>query len=305
MWLVIFVVTVAGVLRIRALRVRVLDGLDELAGRFQAELGPMTPAQLVKRGVKAAERGATNTPTCLVFPNVIDIGVAARDKKSWGPLSDNLPSQVIEAMAARAEDADLAFAGNAAPRVSIHEDPLARSHRPRIKTSLERVAAPSTPNPGNGSAGGRTPPMRRTAQRNGHSGRSTTYSGRPTAYSPADHSTAVRGLDSEPTRRVCVLLFEDRGRAVLEVHCQEGTHCGGRHKRCDIRLDNETVSDFHFEVHVFRDEVRIRDLDSTNGTRVNGKSAKAPIALHDGDIVQLSGEVTMRVLRGSERRKAA
>jgi hypothetical protein len=287
------VVVAGALLRIRALRVRVYERLDHFAGRLQSKLGPMTPAQLVKRAVRAAERAATSTHTGMVFPNVFDVGVAARDLNSWGPLGDNLDAQVVEALAARAEDNDFAFAGNAPPKVTIRLDPNARSHRPRFNASLERLPAAAKPGAARSSVGRPTPPMRES------------HAGRPTSYSPSDRVTALRGLDWQPTRRMCVLEFLDRGRTFLEAQCQEGTHCGGRHQRCEIRLDHPTVSEFHFELAVSRHEVCIRDLDSTNGTMVKGKLADRPIVLRDGDVVKLSGEVTMRVVRGAQERRAA
>jgi DNA-binding NtrC family response regulator len=44
----------------------------------------------------------------------------------------------------------------------------------------------------------------------------------------------------------------------------------GADRRCDLVLDDEAVSRRHAELHLDADGVRLRDLDSTNGTTFNG-----------------------------------
>lgn len=45
----------------------------------------------------------------------------------------------------------------------------------------------------------------------------------------------------------------------------------GRYHRCDVRLDSHRVSRHHCCLSPEGDEVAVRDLDSTNGTYVNGR----------------------------------
>ena len=49
----------------------------------------------------------------------------------------------------------------------------------------------------------------------------------------------------------------------------------GRDPRCDSRLDSTRVSRFHCCVARIEDGVLVRDLGSTNGTRINGRSVKS------------------------------
>jgi two-component system, NtrC family, response regulator GlrR len=44
----------------------------------------------------------------------------------------------------------------------------------------------------------------------------------------------------------------------------------GTHRTCDLVLDDESVSRFHCEIEVDGGRARVRDLDSTNGTFVDG-----------------------------------
>jgi pSer/pThr/pTyr-binding forkhead associated (FHA) protein len=45
----------------------------------------------------------------------------------------------------------------------------------------------------------------------------------------------------------------------------------GRHPQCDVRLDSPRVSSRHCIISVEGGEVVVRDLGSTNGTRINGR----------------------------------
>jgi pSer/pThr/pTyr-binding forkhead associated (FHA) protein len=44
----------------------------------------------------------------------------------------------------------------------------------------------------------------------------------------------------------------------------------GRHPNVDIRLDDESVSDFHCEIDGIRGVLWVRDVGSVHGTFVNG-----------------------------------
>ncbi len=62
----------------------------------------------------------------------------------------------------------------------------------------------------------------------------------------------------------------------------------GRHSSCDIVLPDRRVSRFH--ARLVRKEHRyfIEDLDSKNGTFVNGEPVEAPTPLNDGDEISIA-----------------
>jgi len=60
----------------------------------------------------------------------------------------------------------------------------------------------------------------------------------------------------------------------------------GRDPKCDIFLDDVTVSRKHAEVTV-GDEVTLADLGSLNGTYVNRRRIDTAEALLDGDEIQI------------------
>ena len=66
----------------------------------------------------------------------------------------------------------------------------------------------------------------------------------------------------------------------------------GTHESCDVVLGDRTVSRFHCEITVREGRARVRDLDSKNGTLVDGVSVLESF-LHDGARLTL-GQTTMR-----------
>ena len=67
----------------------------------------------------------------------------------------------------------------------------------------------------------------------------------------------------------------------------------GRSSECDVLIDDDAVSRRHAEIAVRAGECRIRDLDSCNGTLLNGRLIEQA-NLRRGDILVV-GETTMRV----------
>jgi pSer/pThr/pTyr-binding forkhead associated (FHA) protein len=63
---------------------------------------------------------------------------------------------------------------------------------------------------------------------------------------------------------------------------------------CEIVLDDELVSRCHAAVRITAGGLEIQDLDSHNGTFVNGERLGGPRALEAGDTVEI-GDVRLRV----------
>ena len=75
---------------------------------------------------------------------------------------------------------------------------------------------------------------------------------------------------------------------------EKGRWLLGRGSDSDIRFaDDDSVSRCHAEIAVRAGECRIRDLDSCNGTLLNGRSIEQA-CLRRGDVLVL-GETTVRV----------
>jgi hypothetical protein len=61
----------------------------------------------------------------------------------------------------------------------------------------------------------------------------------------------------------------------------------GRHPSCDLLIESGRVSQFHCCLSLFTGEVMVRDLASTNGTRINGHRVHAG-RLRDGDELSIA-----------------
>jgi DNA-binding winged helix-turn-helix (wHTH) protein len=76
----------------------------------------------------------------------------------------------------------------------------------------------------------------------------------------------------------------------------EGPNLVGRDRDCAVRIDSATISRRHARIVVAGTESTLEDLDSKNGTFVNGQRVDHAVVLKDNDAIQLgSVAVTYRV----------
>ena len=71
----------------------------------------------------------------------------------------------------------------------------------------------------------------------------------------------------------------------------DGEHIAGRDAECSLVIDGTTVSRRHARITVADEAATIEDLDSTNGTYVNGTRITAPTRLAHGDELSLGSEM--------------
>jgi pSer/pThr/pTyr-binding forkhead associated (FHA) protein len=77
----------------------------------------------------------------------------------------------------------------------------------------------------------------------------------------------------------------------------------GKHRELtDFCVREETVSRMHARIDLEQDRYSVTDLNSTNGTRVNGRmlAANETTELADGDFLEL-GDTGYRVRYGNRR----
>ena len=79
----------------------------------------------------------------------------------------------------------------------------------------------------------------------------------------------------------------------------EGETTVGRHNSCAIRIKSSQVSRRHCEISQKNGKLVVRDLNSSNGTMVNGKRIKDISILQDGDELTIGG-VVLRIVRIAE-----
>lgn len=72
----------------------------------------------------------------------------------------------------------------------------------------------------------------------------------------------------------------------------EGPNLVGRDHDCVVRLDSATVSRRHARIVVAGGQATVEDLDSKNGTQLNGRGFEQAARLKDGDQIQV-GSIAM------------
>jgi DNA-binding winged helix-turn-helix (wHTH) protein len=72
----------------------------------------------------------------------------------------------------------------------------------------------------------------------------------------------------------------------------EGPNLVGRDRDCAVRVNSANVSRRHAQIVVTGGEATVEDLGSKNGTHVNGRRVKRPVALKESDRIRF-GSVTM------------
>jgi pSer/pThr/pTyr-binding forkhead associated (FHA) protein len=76
----------------------------------------------------------------------------------------------------------------------------------------------------------------------------------------------------------------------------------GRDRDCQLRLRNPLVSRHHAEIWIAGEDVYLRDLNSSNGTYLNGPRVTQEMLLEDGDTVLVGPvEVTVSIQSASVR----
>jgi len=86
----------------------------------------------------------------------------------------------------------------------------------------------------------------------------------------------------------------------------------GRDEKCDVEIPDRQVSRHHASITVEDDSYVLRDLNSKNGTFLNGQELDGPRTLRDGDEIQIAycckltfvgADATAPVLRGEAGEK--
>ena len=74
----------------------------------------------------------------------------------------------------------------------------------------------------------------------------------------------------------------------------------GRGTSADLVLPDEAVSREHATIRADGETVVVEDLDSSNGTFVNGERISSAVRLEDGDCVQIGGSELEVVVGGDD-----
>jgi DNA-binding winged helix-turn-helix (wHTH) protein len=105
-------------------------------------------------------------------------------------------------------------------------------------------------------------------------------------------------VTSQPSLRSTRALFEVLWRKEA-FPLTDGEHIAGRDAECSLAIDGTTVSRRHARITISHGAATIEDLDSTNGTHVNGERISVPTRLVSGDEFGLGSETLRLRLRSS------
>jgi diguanylate cyclase (GGDEF)-like protein len=111
-------------------------------------------------------------------------------------------------------------------------------------------------------------------------------------YTVADATAAADGTAAGPTERAqLVVYYGDEPRTRL-IDLPDGAEVSfGRSRTCTVHIDSDRVSRNHARVTRSGREITVEDLDSRNGTRVNGKKIDARTRVSSGDEIAV-GPIT-------------
>ena len=98
-----------------------------------------------------------------------------------------------------------------------------------------------------------------------------------------------RSLPSMPSVTLRVLHGADRGKIYSDVPTPVTI---GREEGNTIQLNDERISRYHLKLQADNQKIVLTDLDSTNGTKVNGEEIHVRI-IRDGDMISLGRSVLL------------
>jgi pSer/pThr/pTyr-binding forkhead associated (FHA) protein len=101
---------------------------------------------------------------------------------------------------------------------------------------------------------------------------------------------------------VAEVVVELNGKEILRVPLKGPSMTIGRDPTCDLHLDNRALSRRHAQIEKHGAAIWVRDLDSQNGTFVNGERIAAPQALNGGDRIAV-GRYEVRIDGVEEARR--
>lgn len=101
---------------------------------------------------------------------------------------------------------------------------------------------------------------------------------------------------SKPDAERPILIIQDENQPAQHWSMSKDSMVLGRGEECDIVLAERQVSRHHIRIYKEGDLYQIQDLESKNGTWVNGQQLKGTRELQDGDEVHVALAVRIRFI---------
>ena len=252
---------------------RRLGGMVEglFARAFKSEVQPVEVAAALQRELDAQAAVVGRDRTLVPNHFVVDLG--DHDYERLEPYARPLTAELAAMVREHATDQRYSFVGPVAVELN---------HRPSLETGVFHVRSEVL---AGADAGPPVPPPLPAAPRE-PADRREPPGVRPSQYAAdaAPFTTAAR-----PATYGRLMVREGKN-ASYEVELHRQLTVIGRGSDADIRLGDQAVSRRHAEIRVANGSTMLNDLQSTNGTLVNGARITTT-ALADGDEVRIGETV--------------
>lgn len=250
---------------------RKLEGLVE--GVFgRAFKTSVQPVELAHKLAKEMGDHKTLGVSSVFVPNEYEVYLGGDDHEKLSSLGDALKTELANYLIAFARREGWTMV--AAPRIELKRDDDLRTGEFGIATrtvSADDAVAPSAEQAAAAPGPARPAPSGAAAA-----------PGAPLAP-PAGASPAQTVLYERPP--ATAVRYGLRGPGI-DVELTNAVNLIGRSRRCDIVLTDPNVSRQHAELRLTGSQVVLRDLGSTNGTRVNRRAVTQAV-LRPGDRIEV------------------
>jgi len=211
--------------------------------------GHLQPVEVAKKLARALDHGQTIAADKLLLPNDYTVEISPDDYAVFAPFRQSLERELVAYLRGLANERGGQFI--APPRLKIVENGRLRPRRVYVIATLA--------DPGQDQVQATNPSVEFTA---------------PLPVSEV--RTALRS-------NACLVLSDDRAIAL-----DKPVISLGRSLDNDIVLDDGRVSRHHAQIRLLHNRFCLYDLDSANGTTVNGQPV-SDVVLRDGDRISLGG----------------
>ncbi len=273
---------------------RRLEGAVEgfFARAFRSGIQPIELAKAVQR---YAEDHQHVTADGVVVPNVYRLTVGPKDHDRLEGFGASLPRELAEVLVSTAAERGWILRGPAKARIVV--DDAVRLGRFRIAGRIEVVEGSSAPSTSSAQAaaapaGSAAPGPAWADERPNPLDAPAPPSSIPSQPVTPAASSQARGFDhtqvvaATPGAGLHLVVRRAQGSNGASVPVQGSRLTAGRLERCDLTIQDSTVSREHAAFVRRGERWWVVDLGSTNGTRVNGRRA-AEHPLEPGDQVEL------------------
>lgn len=109
-------------------------------------------------------------------------------------------------------------------------------------------------------------------------------------------STATGAAPASPHGSLVIVNAGQTGLPVGKAFPLSPVTTIGRSTECDVALNDNFLSTEHARLELRGDEWLLEDLNSTNGTFVNGFEVRGAVGLNDGDSIRI-GRIELKLVR--------